>query len=67
MYYLFEIRDLIMQDERKLVAYSLMFILFIVLIVSSILILRLDKLRLVLKFIIIFFKKDSTKDNMDNF
>lgn len=62
MHYLIDIKTVILEDENKVVSYSLLIACFLVLITASLVVIRIDKLRLVLKFIVLFFKED-TKGN----
>jgi hypothetical protein len=64
MKYLLDIKKILLEDESKVVSYSMILALWFTLIIASIIILRLDKLKLVLKFIILFFKNNSTKEDL---
>jgi hypothetical protein len=64
MEYLLSIKEILLEDDSKVVSYSLLLALWFILIVFSIITLRIDKLKLVLKFIILFFKKNKGKDDL---
>jgi len=66
MKHLMQIRQIIQADEEKIISYSLILALWFVLIIAAILILRLDKLKVILKFIILFFKEKSSKDDVNS-
>jgi hypothetical protein len=67
MKYLLNIQKVLLEDDSKVVSYSLIIALWFILIIFSILVLRLDKLKIVLKFIILFFKKSNNKDDLKDF
>jgi hypothetical protein len=67
MKYLLNIQKVLLEDDSKVVSYSLIIALWFILIIFSILVLRLDKLKIVLKFIILFFKKSNSDKDLDNF
>jgi len=66
MKYLLNIQNALLEDESKVVSYSLIVALWFVLIVISILVLRIDKLKVVLKFIILFFSKSNKDSDINN-
>jgi hypothetical protein len=67
MKYLLNIQKVLLEDDSKVVSYSLIIALWFILIIFSILVLRLDKLKIVLKFIILFFKKSNSDKDLNNF
>ena len=67
MKYLLNIQKVLLEDDSKVVSYSLIIALWFILIVFSILVLRLDKLKIVLKFIILFFKKSNSDKDLNDF
>lgn len=67
MKYLLNIQKVLLEDDSKVVSYSLIIALWFMLIIFSILVLRLDKLKIVLKFIILFFKKSNSDKDLNNF
>jgi len=67
MKYLLNIQKVLLEDDSKVVSYSLIIALWFMLIIFSILVLRLDKLKIVLKFIILFFKKSNSDNDLNNF
>jgi len=66
MKYLLNIQNALLEDESKVVSYSLIVALWFILIVISILVLRIDKLKVVLKFIILFFSKSNKDSDINN-
>ena len=66
MKHLLNIQKILMEDESKVISYSLIIALWFSLIIASILILRIDKLKVVLKFIILFFKKSNSDKDINS-
>lgn len=66
MKYLLNIQNALLEDESKVVSYSLIVTLWFILIVISVLVLRIDKLKVVLKFIILFFSKSNKDSDINN-
>ncbi len=63
---LLQIHSQILNDKDKVLSYSLILALWFSLIIASIVILRMDKLKLIFKFIILFFKEKGNEDNIKN-
>jgi hypothetical protein len=63
---LLNIQKILLEDERKIVSFSLIIALWFSLIIFSIIILRIDKLKIVLKFIILFFKKSNSDKDLNS-
>lgn len=64
---LINIKNLIIEDKSLLVSYGILIACFLTLIVASIVILRIDKLKLVLKFMYLFLKEKANPKDFENF
>lgn len=63
---LINLKNVIIEDESLLVKYGILIACFLVLIVASLVILRIDKLKLVLKFMYLFLKEKANPKDFDN-